>query len=230
MRLLTKIAISAVLLLASTAAAQDAPATQMPPPPPPAAKPIDPGRLEGGKYVNDFFGISLSLPQNWVVHGETVKNAIMKTSREVVEAEANARTKAELESSLARSTFLFIITKYGPGQQNVAFNAYASLGVERVPTAIVKTGSDYFDQMRSLMHLSAMKVEQQGPVRSANYGGVKFYVIDLKVTLQQGEKGVAAERLYATVMRGYALVFTFGYLDEDDLKTFDGIMNSVKFK
>lgn len=226
MRLLTKIAISAVLLLASTAsAAQGAPATQTPPPP--AAKPIDPGRLEGGKYVNDFFGLSFSIPQGWAVHGAAEKQAIMERGKEAVEANADARKKAALEAAAVRGAFLLSASKYPHGQQATDFNAQFGLLVERVPTALIKTGSDYFDAMLRVAQGSAAKIERQGAMRSERIGGATFSIMDVKMTVPPG---VAAEKFYVTIRNGYAILFSYAYVDETDLKTFDEIMKSVVFK
>jgi hypothetical protein len=228
MRRLTGTAISAVLLLASSAAvaARGAAAPQTPPPPP-APKPIDPGRLEDGRYVNDFFGLSFSIPQGWVVHGAAEKQVIMEHGRESVEANADAKRKAAIEASTARSAFLLSISKYPLEQPTTDFNAQFGLLAERIPTAVIKTGSDYFDAMMRVAQGGATKLEPQGPARSERIGGVTFSVMDAKVT---SPWGAAAEKLYVTIRDGYAILFYYAYVDEGDVKTFDEIMKSVAFK
>jgi hypothetical protein len=227
MRRLTKTVISAVLLLSSTAGVAGRGIRAAPQTPPHAPKPIDLGRVEAGKYVNDFFGLSLSIPQGWAVQGATEKQVIMKHGRETVETNADERKKAGMEAAVARSAFLLSLTKYPLDPPPVDFNAHFGLIAERIPTAVIKTGSDYFDAMLRVAQGSAAKLEPRGPVRSLKLGGTAFSVMDAKLTVP---RGVVAAKFYVTIRNGYALLFTFEYNDEDDAQSFEGIMNSVRFK
>jgi hypothetical protein len=48
------------------------------------------------------------------------------------------------------------------------------------------------------------------------------------MTLPDGR--LAMNRFYAAVNKNFALLFAFTYTGEDDLKTFEEIMKSVRFK
>jgi hypothetical protein len=227
MRHLTKTAISAVLLLSSIAGVAGCDIRATAQTPPPAPKPIDLGRVEAGKYVNDFFGLSLSIPQGWAVQGAFEKRVIVEYGKQTLETNADERKKVGVEADLARSAFLLSLTKYPLYPPPTDFNAHFALVAERIPTAVVKTGSDYFDAMLRTAQGSGAKLEPRGPVRSLKLGGVAFSVMDAKVTVT---RGVVAAKFYVTLRKGYAFLFTFEYNDEDDAQSFEGIMNSVRFK
>jgi hypothetical protein len=98
---------------------------------------------------------------------------------------------------------------------------------ERVPTAVIKTGADYVALMRRTLEGTAAKAEMTGPTRTERLGGVAFTVVDMKLS---AGPAVTAQRYYVTIMKGHALVLAYTYLDEADLKTFDEVVRSVKFK
>lgn len=203
-----------------------------PPPPPPAPKetppaPIDPGRLEGSRYVNDFFGVSLSVPEGWAVQDSSRRRAMVEKGRELAESSADERKRAAIEAGLTRVTVLVSAYKYPPNAPAPGFNANFTFLAERIPTAVVKTGADYFDLMLRTVQGSQMKMEPTGAGYTVKAGGREFYVRDVRVTYPWG---VAAERFSVTLAKNYALVIGYVYMDQEDVKTFDELMRSVTFK
>lgn len=202
---------------------------QLPPPPPkpmPGAQ-VGPGRLEGPSYTHEYFGISFDVPQDWVMQGAEEKDAIMDEGRRMTEGAADGVRRAQLESAARRTNFLLSLFKHPPERPAEDFNAHLAFMVERVPSAVVKTGADYMNLSLMTLKSTSVKVEVVGPVRAETLGGVTFAAADVRMTLPAG---VAAQKYYTTVRRGYALVFIYSYADEADLKTFEGVLKSVKFK
>jgi len=217
---------------ASAARAQSAPQKSEPPPraiiriDPEFANPSDFGKLEGGAYSNDFFGFSLMLPEGWFVLGTDDNKKIMDKGRQAVEESAPEKKKAGLEASLARTSILLSTSKYRPGTPGPEPNAMFVCVAERILTDLVKTGADYLSLgQRSLA--GTAKLEFAGPVRTEKVGGVEFTVADLKLT---AGSVVRTRRQYVRIMKGYALILAYVYFDEADLKTFDGVLGTVKFK
>lgn len=239
MRRLRTQTLLALLLSAAATGAQTAPpketkkdATPTPPKPEIAiiAPPVTPatmGKLEGGVYTNDFFGISFRVPDGWVVHDEAARGAIMQVGKELVEEGASDRKKQLLEASTDRTQFLLSVSKYAPGKAGPGFNALILCLAERVPTAIVKTGADYIALVQRTMQGTSAKVELSGPVRTQRLGNGDFTVADVKLT---AGPVITAQRYYVTITKGHALVLAYTYLDESDLKTFDEFIRSVRYK
>ena len=197
------------------------------PPPPPAETPFDKNRVEGGALSNDFFGISFDVPKGWTVLGVAENKAAMEAGRQIVEEGASEKKKAGIEASINRVGVLLNAAKNPPGAPNQSFNALLLCMAERIPTAVIKTGPDYFSAMQRIFVGTAAKMELTSPLRAQRVGGVAFTVADVQSTIGAG---VAAQRYYITLSKGYALVIVYTYFDDADLKTLDEVISSIKFK
>ena len=218
------------LFAAATGRAQTASQKSEPPPPRPqitAPIPVDQGRLEGGVYSNDFFGFSFSVPRGWVAQDVAARKVILDEGRKIVEEGATAQKKLGVEAAMNRTFFLLSVSKHDPAKPAPDFNALLLCVAERVPTAIVKTEADYIALSLRTLQGSAAKAELSGPVRTETVGGVTFAVAEVKMTVGPA---IAAQRYYAKLMKGHALSFVYTYVDEADLKSFEEVLKSLKFK
>lgn len=228
----------ATLFVASTAFAARAQSTQQkddPPPPPPAPivygdpkveQPFDTGRLEGESYSNDLFGFSMTLPKGWVVFGADENKQIMDAGKGLIEESANDKKKQVLEAAVTRTHFLVTASKYPKGAAGSGFNALFLCIAERIPSAIIKTGADYISAMQRTFEGTSAKFEV-GPLRTQKVGGTDFTVADVRMTTGPV---ITAQRYYVRITKGYALMLTYTYYDDADLKTFDELLGTVKFK
>ncbi|HEX7956993.1 MAG TPA: hypothetical protein VF508_08630 [Pyrinomonadaceae bacterium] len=234
-RLLTPTLLAALLLTSAAAPrAQNIPAPGTPKPygladpQTPAGQPaVNRGRLEGSTYSSDYFGVSFSVPQGWVVQDADTLKAMKDTGEKIVMEGATAAKKAKIDAALARSTILLSATKYPPGAPESGFQAQLMCIAERVPTALVKTGDDYIRLMQLSYKDTAAKMELMGPVRAAKVGGIAFTAADFKLA---AGSVVLVQKYYVRLTKDYALVLIYSYVDEADLKTFDTFLGTVKFK
>jgi len=231
-RLLTQTLLSILFVVAAASvAARAQETTRKPDTTTPAATqdamPFGQGRIEEGIYSNDYFKISFALPKGWLVLNADDNKKIADTGKEIVEEGASDQKKALVEASLVRVGFLVNASKYQPGTARPEFNALFMCMAERVPTAVIKNGDDYLTQMQRVLQGSPAKIEITGPTRAVKVGGVEFTAADAKTT---AGPVISAQRIYVTLSKGYALVLVYTYVDEADLKTFDELLTSVKFK
>ncbi|HEX8338137.1 MAG TPA: hypothetical protein VF621_15575 [Pyrinomonadaceae bacterium] len=230
---------TALLTVTVLAAAVPARAqTRSPQPPPrPAARvvptdansqpDVERGRLEGGTYTNDYFGVSFNVPQGWVAQDAAAKQRILDTGKELVSQGAADTKVAGMEASLQRTYFLLSVSKYDLTKPPPGFNALIMCMAERVPSAVVRTGQDYIASMLRVTEGTAAKIELNGPVRTERVGGVAFAVADAKLTTPAS---VAAQKYYVMVKGGYAFMLGYTYVDEADAKAFADVIKSVRFK
>ena len=226
--------VAALFLFAAAAGrAQTGSQKVEPPPPPPLMEvpsgqiPVDRGRLEGGTYSNDFFGVSFTVPQGWVAQDPVMKQRILDTGKEIIGKNATDKKVAGIESSLKRTYFLLSVSKYDLSQPPPGLNAVIMCMAERVPTAVVKTGEDYIASMIRVTEGTAAKIELNAPVRTERQGGVPFAVADAKLTTPSA---VAAQKYYVMIKNGYAFLLGYTYVDEADAKAFADVIKSLKFK
>jgi len=220
-----------ILAAAGSGRAQTASPTVRPPSPPGpsrASPSVDQGRLEGGTYSNDFFNFSFAVPQGWVAQDAAAKKAIMDEGRAIMTDGADARKKAQTDAAMARTVFLLSVSKYDLSAPPPDFNALLLCIAERVPTAVIKSEADYLRMsLRSLQGTRA-QVEMAGPVRAERIGGVTFAAADVKTTTPGTT--VAEQKYYTAFRKGYALVMIYTYVDEGDVKAFEEILKSVRFR
>jgi hypothetical protein len=233
-RLLTTTVLTALLLAtAAPGLAQTRRRKSAPPPPKdiaviaPVQIPVDQGRLEGGVYSNDFFGISFTTPPGWFTQDAEAKKRIVDNGMEVVGEGASARKKAEMEAAMKRTYFLVSVSKYDPSTPGTDFNALMMCIAERVPSAIIKTEAEYIRMSLRALQGTSARATMAGPVRTVKLGGVNFATADVKMTLGPM---VAVQRYYVRLMKGHAFALVYTYVDDADLKPLEELLASVKFK
>jgi hypothetical protein len=219
-----------VLAISLTAASGRTPTgSQNPPPPqrPPSGPvPADQGRVEGGVYSNDFFGFSFKLPAGWVVQDAAAKKAMMEKWVAEGGEEARARRKAEMEEAMSRN-FLLSASKYDLNSPPPDFHAIIMCSAERVATAVVKTEADYLAASLDVLRGAVEKLELKQPIHTERVGGATFGMMEFQMT-NHGRVGVV--RQYTKLLKGYALTITYTYADQADLKTFEEVIGSLRFK
>ncbi|MGI8919576.1 MAG: hypothetical protein ACR2H6_13350 [Pyrinomonadaceae bacterium] len=141
----------------------------------------DMGHLDGVNYVNDFFGLSFSIPVNWVVVQRQNKE-IAEASKKLV-ANEDEKKRAEYEKSIERSTVLLGLTRVPAGAPN---NASLLVIAERVSSPAIKNGADALRSMETMTKNSSFLVEFQDGIHSETINGVEFASAMVKTTSPNG--------------------------------------------
>jgi hypothetical protein len=191
--------------------------------PTPNRKPLDLGRLDGTAYANNFFGLSLSIPRDWVVLDVQRHKEIIEESKKMASQEEEKRKK-QFNESIDRSTILLSLLKLPAGQPG---NASFMVIAERVPADRIRTGVDVLRTIETYGKTGNVRLEFQDAIRTEQIGGTEFAVGTIKNSSPQG---TFMQKVYVTTMHGYGLQFFFTYLDAADLRTFDSIMKTVNIK
>ena len=227
-RVLSTNTLAALILLAAAAAGRAQTGKTQPPPRPPGPPvAVDQGRLAGGIYSNDFFGLSFGVKEGWVAMDAATRKKMMDAGRAVLEDGLAQKKREQMDAAMARTVFLISVSKYDVNTPSPEFNALLMCMAERVPTAVIKTGPDYVATSLRALNETAAKAELVGRVRAETLGGAPFTVADIK--LMAGPRTVA-QRYYVRLVKGYALVFVYTYVDEADLPALEEMIKTVRFK
>lgn len=211
------------LFCATSAISQTPAATPVPPPPQISTQSIDLGHLDGVNYVNNGFGLSLSIPREWVVVTAQSRPDFKDEVKNMVRSD-DAAKKSQVQASIDRSSMLLSLTKLPAGQPN---NASFMLIAERIPTPAIKDGPDVLRSMKNAMAGTNFNVEFQGEIKTEQISGANFGVVTVK---NSSHLGVFSQKIYVTTKHGFALQFFLTYTDSADLPAFDAIVKSVKIK
>jgi hypothetical protein len=184
---------------------------------------LDPGQLDGVNYTNNYFGLTLSVPQTWtVVSAQRAKTVTDEELSKLVTADQ--KKKDQIDDSVQRSVILMSLTKVPAGEPD---NASFMLIAERLPLPSVKTGVDVIQTMKNAFKDTNFTIEFQGETQTERIGGADFAIARIKNT---SPAGTFLQKVYVTTKNGYALELFYTYLNEADLAALDSIVATVRVK
>jgi hypothetical protein len=182
----------------------------------------DRGQLDGVNYGNSFFGLSLSIPQTWVVVSAQRGQTVAEQSSTLVVGDQ--KKKDEIDASMQRSLILLSLTKLAAGQPD---NASFMLIAERLPAPSIKTGVDVMQNMMNAFKGTNFSIESQGETQTERIGGADFAVATIKNT---SPMGTFMQKIYVTTKSGYALELFYTYQNDADLAALNSIVGTMKMK
>ena len=191
-----------------------------------AAAAPDRGSLDGGAYTNDFFGLTLRLPEGWKAHGEAVREKNKEAGRKLFDA-GDPAARARLEKGVGNTLNLLTAYQYPLGAA-VHFNPAFLCAAEKIPDAAsAATDADYMAVLKQTFRYSQAPINVDRDVYTEQVGGLPFSVIDITTKFPDA---VGHQRYYAHIRRGYALTLVLTYLTDEQLRTLDGVVRSVRFR
>jgi hypothetical protein len=175
------------------------------------------GEIRNTSYRNNFFNFTLTLPENWLVINQEDTNLMREGTRD----RSSQQGRAEVSTSLNRTTFLFNLSRTEIGSTD---NASIIGAAETVPP--VKAT---LPQLATAISLNFVRsgYTLEGAIKYPKVDGVGFAVINMKKTSIYG--AVIRQRLYITRAKGYLLEFVATYSKEDDIARFEEMMKTLKF-
>ncbi len=183
------------------------------------------GKYEAGVYTNDFFNLKVKIPATWSVMNENDRMALMQKAGNII-----AGNDKNMQSALNAQDFknlVFLFASESPVGAPVDFNPNFSIGAENLAGSPgVKSGNDVLLDTKKLLGNSAVTAEFPTGIYQKEVGGLTFDVLD--VTLTMGKKKIQ-EKLYATVRKRYALMFTLSYERPQDLQKLESILSDTSF-
>jgi hypothetical protein len=200
--------------------------TGTPPATPPAAAAPDHGSLDGNAYTNDYFGLTLTLPEGWKVQGEAVRERNREAGRRLFDTKDPA-ARARLEKAVGNTLNLLTAYQYRVGAA-VHFNPAFLCAAEKIPEAAAgATEADYMDVLKQTFRHSQAPITIDRDVYTEQVGGETFYALDITTRFPNA---IGHQRYYTRIRRGYALSLVLTYLTDEQLRTLEGVVNSVRFR
>lgn len=191
-----------------------------------ASDEIDFGAVENSTYRNDYFGLSVKLPSEWSVQDKETQQKLMDLGRKMVEGD-DKNLKAVIKASEMQTVNLFAAFKHPIGTP-VPYNPNIMCLAERVSHMPgIKRGKDYHFHSKRLLELSQVEVSFPKEVSTEELGGHDFDVMYVE-SLITGM--TIRQKHYATIMKGYALVFAVSFTNGEEESTLDNVLSSVTFE
>ena len=185
------------------------------------------GTIENGVYNNEYFGLSLELPEKWSNQDEESNKELSEFGYKMIAGEDENLEKSLKAAAENQQLMFFSASKYPigtPAADNPNIIGTAEL-VKSKPGII--RGSDYLYHVKNMLQMSGIKLNIEEATKSEELGSVEFDV--LKVVLPLGNISVQ-QKYYSTIMKDYAISFILTYISEDGEKPLQEILKTVKFE
>ncbi|MNZ54326.1 hypothetical protein D3C78_722250 [compost metagenome] len=187
-------------------------------------KAVSLGTTTNGSYTNDYFGVSLSFPEEWTFQDEESLKQLMDASREIIAGDDESKKK-ELDLASIKTLNLLMASKYpldsgelGPSVVIVAEKVSLLQGI--------KTGKDYLEASKKFMIESQLPYNYKD-MTTAKVGGKDMDL--MQITVENGDM-VVTQDYYCSIIEGYAFNMIITYADEDMKAEADEIVKSFTFK
>lgn len=188
---------------------------------------FDYGHKENNKYVNSFFGLEVSLPDDWGVQTKEQTENLKESSKDMVAGD-NENLKAIINVTDVNSANLVSVFQYEVGAA-VEYNPGFMVIVENLKNAPeVKNGSDYLFQSRKLLEQSQMQYSNiDEEFQKELIDNQEFYTMNCSIDLK-GQ--LIKQRYYSTIRNGFCLSAIISYANDEQKKDLEEIVNSMDFE
>jgi hypothetical protein len=191
------------------------------PPAPPAVQPAPAdffGKLDGGQYTNNFFGLSLTVPEGYLVLNRDEIGIYSKAAVDLMKGE-NERNNKAFNDAINNQAVLLMVAQKAPGSEG---NAVAEMQVRKQPPGA--TANVVLAQSAKLMTGSAKAVLTRH-LPSVRFGNRTFTGAEFEI--QVGSQ-MLTQQLYITMQRGYAMSVGLTFAAGADRNAFNGMFSGFK--
>lgn len=186
------------------------------------------GKSEGNVYSNDFFNMTITIPDKWVVATDDEKMEVIKVGQEVIAGDDESKAK-KLDLSVLKSVYLLMASEKGMKVQSTSNPNFITVAEKISLAQGVKNGTDYLEavkvQLKALASTVPYNLDKE--VYTEKVDGKNFSV--LEATIENGTIKMT-QKYYACVLNGYALSFISTSTNAESAKTLDEVIKSVTFK
>lgn len=183
------------------------------------------GVIGNGVYSNDYFNMSIKVPENWFVQSNAEQKELMELGGDLISGD-NDNLKNILKEAEKNTVNLFSFFKYEQGAP-VPFNPSIIAVAERVVGMPgIKRGSDYLFHVKKILNAGQMKYEFPNKVYSKSYSGVSFDVMPAEIIV--GNTTVL-QQFYATKSKDYVLSFVISYANQAQIDELHSIIGDLRF-
>ncbi|NIM15265.1 MAG: hypothetical protein GTO45_25140 [Candidatus Aminicenantes bacterium] len=184
---------------------------------------VDQGTIENSVYHNNYFGMSITIPDDWSVLDKKQMEMIANMGKQMVSRDS----KKIIEAAEPQSITLLGVFKHPLGTP-VPFNPNFMCVAERVRHLPgINRGRDYHYHSRKLMKTSGINIKIVGEIYSETHGGVAFDVMSTEMRLGGT---VILQKQYAAIRKGYALLFVISYSTPEQEKLLGNILDTLTFQ
>jgi len=183
----------------------------------------DDGDVVNGVYTNRFFGLSVTYPKDWVVHGEATNTRLKEIGKGATSSGAMSAASTEV---ILKNTYQLLTAFQYPMGAVVEVNPSFMLIAERVNHAPgIVNGRDYLLYVRPMMIKTGVIPVNDEP-SSLLLGGHKFFRQNSRMQVN----GMSLEQsIVITVIKGFAIAFILSGKDQPSIDEMFKAAGTLRF-
>ena len=183
------------------------------------------GTIAKGIYTNEYFNMSIKVPDDWAVQSQAARQDLMEKGADLLSGEDD-NLKSILKESQKQSIAMFAFFKHEQGAP-VPFNPSIMSVAERMSHMPgVKRGSDYHFHAKKLLESGQVKYEFPHEIYTKDVSGMSFDVMPTQITITNM---TVYQDYYATRINDYVLIIILSYSSNSEVEELDKILNSLQF-
>lgn len=191
-----------------------------------AASEVGYGSLSGHTYSNDYFGLTVSIPEDWYIQSREEADELTRIGKAaVLGTGADPNFKAAAEAPQTTSIQLLSTFRHPPGTPGV-FNSSVMIMAERVKHLPgIRTGAEFCAQLKQGLGMTALKSDSDNVESGLKIGSLDAYYLPARMKVGTT---IVHQRYYATRHKDYVLVLIVSYTTDEELKAAETILANIK--
>lgn len=180
-----------------------------------AVEKLDFGSVSNHTYTNNYFGLQISLPDEWIVANNVKVTQALTDNQDL-------KVSNPFDASCYNDVALLLTDKnLFKSEDNQSFQVEAT----KVDSTYA-TSEEYLTIGKKDLDNSPFKFTFPKDIYTEKINGIEFKVLEAQLKLD--DSMTIKTKVYATILKGYALAFieTYGNSDSSDL---DQILSSIQF-
>jgi hypothetical protein len=182
------------------------------------------GEVIGRRYTNRALGFEVAFPDEWLIPGDDFEDHMLSQGFDLglkPPDNLGGISKLQLERVLDRVRILLTAYRSMPGSDDNAIVRISAESLSHVPA--VRDAVDYFDLMRSQFAAMSLPADMKySETQAEQLGKQQFGFLDTR-------SNAGKKRMYATVRKGVAVMFTISYTKDADLATLRDVLAGGNF-
>ena len=212
MRLLSALSAMAILLLALSCDKK-------------AQNPAEFGHFEDGRYQNTYFGLTITLPEDWHVLSKQQIEAMTNVAK--MAAGNNQKLKEQYEKYMERTSTLVTAFMY-PIPKKDGYNPSFGCTAENMKFYPgMKSGKDFLESYMASRMKGQVKATFPEQIKKISINGSHFFMLPIESFFNTYH---VKQKYFVTASKGYFLTFLATYESQIDYDKIDNIIKSIRLQ
>lgn len=183
------------------------------------------GIIENGVYSNNYFNMSIKVPENWVVQSKAAQKEMMDIGTGLIAGDDN-NLKNILKETQKQTVSMFSFFKYEQGSP-IPFNPSIISVAERVSHMPgIKRGSDYHFHAKNILESGQLKYEFPKKIYTKDISGVSFDIMPTEIDINNI---TVHQEYYAARIKDYVLLFILSYSSDSEIVELNEAISKLVF-